>query len=53
MIVHNPHCDAFLVRKMVVHNRLKQMLVDNGSSINILFRTTFDKMIVDHELKSS
>lgn len=26
------------------------MLVDNDSSVNILFGTTFDKMIVDHEL---
>ncbi|XP_022880580.1 uncharacterized protein LOC111397837 [Olea europaea var. sylvestris] len=26
------------------------MLVDNGSSVNILFGSTFDKMILDHEL---
>lgn len=26
------------------------MLVDNGSSMNMLFGATFDKMILDHEL---
>ncbi|CAI9763836.1 unnamed protein product [Fraxinus pennsylvanica] len=48
--VHFPHCDALVVRAVVACNGLKCMLVDNDSSINILFRTTFDKMAVDHEL---
>lgn len=26
------------------------MLVDNGSSVNILFGSAFDKMILDHQL---
>ncbi|XP_022880877.1 uncharacterized protein LOC111398174 [Olea europaea var. sylvestris] len=29
------------------------MLVDNGSSVNILFGSTFNKMILDHELTST
>lgn len=37
---------------MVARNGLKRMLVDNGSSVNILFGTTFDKMVLDHELTS-
>lgn len=35
---------------MVARNELKQTLVDNDYSINIIFGTTFDKMIVGHEL---
>lgn len=34
----------------MARNGLKRMLVNNGSSVNILFGTTFDKMKVDHEL---
>lgn len=26
------------------------MLVDNGSSVNILFWLTYDKMLIDHKL---
>lgn len=26
------------------------MLMDNGSSVNILFGATYDKMLMDHEL---
>lgn len=48
--VHFPHCDALVVRAVVARNGLKRKLVDNGSSVNILFGTTFDKMAVDHEL---
>lgn len=29
---------------------LKRLLVDHGSSINIMLRSVFDKMLVDHEL---
>lgn len=39
-----------VVRVVVAQNILKRMLVDNGSSVNILFPSTFDKMILNHEL---
>lgn len=48
--VHYPHCDALVVRAVVARNELKRMLVDNGSSVNILFGSTFEKMAVDDEL---
>lgn len=38
---------------MVAHNRLKWMIVDNASSVKILFGATFNKMIIDHELTPS
>lgn len=45
--VHYPHCDALVVRAAVAQNRLKRMLVDNMSSVNILFDSAYDKMMVD------
>lgn len=48
--LHYPHCDALVVKAIVVQKGLTYMLVDNGSSVNILFTATFDKMKVDHEL---
>ena len=48
--VHHPHCDALVVRAVVARNGLKRMLVDNGSSVNILFGSTFDKMQIEHGL---
>lgn len=48
--VHFFHCDALVVRAVVARNGLRRMLVDNGSSVNILFGTTFDKMILDRKL---
>lgn len=48
--VHFPNCDALVVRAVVARNGLKRTLVDNGSFMNILFGSTFDKRILDHEL---
>ncbi|XP_022859618.1 uncharacterized protein LOC111380322 [Olea europaea var. sylvestris] len=42
--VHHPHCDALVVKVVVARKGLKRMLVDNGSSVNILFGSTLDKM---------
>ncbi|KAL2454389.1 Uncharacterized protein Adt_48111 [Abeliophyllum distichum] len=35
--IHYSHCDAQVVRTIVVKNRLSRMLVDDGSVVNILF----------------
>ncbi|XP_022889049.1 uncharacterized protein LOC111404482 [Olea europaea var. sylvestris] len=48
--VHYPHCDALVVRAVIARNGFKRMLVDNGSLVNILFGSAFDKMILDHQL---
>lgn len=49
--VHFSHYDTLVVVRVVVaRNGLKQMLVDNSSSVNVRFGSTFDKMILDHEL---
>lgn len=48
--VHFLHCDTLVVRAVVASNGLKRMLANNGKDVNILFRATFDKIIVDHEL---
>ncbi|XP_022852054.1 uncharacterized protein LOC111373709 [Olea europaea var. sylvestris] len=48
--VHHPHCDVLVVRVVVARNRLKRMLVNNGSSVNILFGSTFDKMQFEYGL---
>lgn len=49
--VHFSYCDTLVARAIVARNGLKRMLVENGNFVNILFGATFDKMIVDHELK--
>ncbi|KAL2454877.1 Uncharacterized protein Adt_47624 [Abeliophyllum distichum] len=35
--VHYPHCDALVVRAIVARNGLGKMLVDNESSVNVIF----------------
>lgn len=42
--VHYPHCDALVVKAVVARNGLNRMVVDNVSSLNILFGATYDKM---------
>ncbi|KAL2542569.1 Uncharacterized protein Adt_03547 [Abeliophyllum distichum] len=49
-IIHYPHYDALVVCTVVTRNGLGRMLVDDGSSVNILFGNAFDQMDVDHEL---
>lgn len=50
MGLYYPHCEALVVRDVIARNRLKRMLVDNDSSVNIIFGFTIDKMLVNHEL---
>lgn len=39
-----------MVRAVVVKKGLNLMLIDNGSSVNILFGATYDKMQITHDL---
>ncbi|KAL2518299.1 Uncharacterized protein Adt_14546 [Abeliophyllum distichum] len=51
--VHYPHCDALVVRTVVARNGLGRMLVDNGSSINVIFLSTYEQMNIDIPLEPS
>ncbi|KAL2512216.1 Reverse transcriptase domain-containing protein [Abeliophyllum distichum] len=51
--VHYPHCDALVVRAVVARNGLGRMLVDNGSSVNIIFSSTYEQMNIDVPLEPS
>ncbi|KAL2465637.1 Uncharacterized protein Adt_41488 [Abeliophyllum distichum] len=51
--VHYPHCDALVVRAVVARNGLGRMLVDNGSSVNVIFLSTYEQMNIDVLLEPS
>ncbi|KAL2542799.1 Uncharacterized protein Adt_03777 [Abeliophyllum distichum] len=48
-----PHCDALVVRTVVARNGLGRMLVDNRSSVNVIFLSTYEQMNIDVPLKPS
>ncbi|KAL2486028.1 Uncharacterized protein Adt_30784 [Abeliophyllum distichum] len=51
--VHFPHDDTLVVRIVVAKNGLEKMLVDDGSSVNIIYGTTYDKMDIETPLISA
>ncbi|KAL2461799.1 Uncharacterized protein Adt_45219 [Abeliophyllum distichum] len=51
--VHYLHCDALVVRAVVAMNGLGRMLVDNGSSVNVIFLSTYEQMNIDIPLEPS
>lgn len=42
------HCDAMVERAVIVHNGLNCTLVDNYSSVDILFGSALDQMQLNH-----
>ncbi|KAL2542235.1 Uncharacterized protein Adt_03213 [Abeliophyllum distichum] len=42
--VHYLYCDALMVRAVVAKNRLGRILVDNESSVNVIFMSTYEHM---------
>ncbi|KAL2499539.1 Uncharacterized protein Adt_25089 [Abeliophyllum distichum] len=51
--VHYLHCDALVVRAVVARNGLGRMLVDNGSSVNVIFSSMYEQMNIDVSLEPS
>ena len=45
----HPHDDPLVVRAVVANKTLHRVLVDNGSSADIIFATAFDKMGIGRE----
>ena len=43
-LVHHPYSDALVITAIVASNNVHRMLVDNGSSIDILYYQAFQKM---------
>ena len=44
-----PHDDPLVVRAVVANKKIHRVLVDNGSSADIIFATAFDKMGIRRE----
>ena len=42
--VRHPHCDALVIKAMIANNNVHRMLVDNGSSVDILYYQAFERM---------
>ncbi|XP_042386820.1 uncharacterized protein LOC121978556 [Zingiber officinale] len=42
-----PYDDALIIKAIIANSRVARVLVDTGSSVNILFRTAFEEMQID------
>ena len=47
--LHHPHDDAIVLTLMIANYKTKRMLVDNRSSINILYYLAFQQMRIDKD----
>ena len=45
----HPHDDPLVIRAVVANKTVHRVLVDNGSSADIIFASTFDKMGIERE----
>ena len=45
----HPHDDPLVIREIVANKTIHRVLVDNGSSADIIFASTFDKMGIGRE----
>ena len=45
----HPHDNPLLVRAIVANTTVHRVLIDNGSSADIIFASTFDKMGIERE----
>ena len=52
--VRHPHCDALVIKAMITNNYIHRILVDNGSSVDILYFQAFKRMgLMVSDLKPS
>ena len=52
--VQFPHNDPLVVAVQLANRRVRRVLIDNGSSVNLLFRSTLEKMdLTVAELKAT
>ena len=42
--VLHPHCDTLVIKAMIANNNVHRILVDNGSSVDILYYQAFQRM---------
>ena len=45
----HPHDNPFVIRAIVANKTIHRVLVDNGSSVDIIFASAFDKMGIERE----
>ena len=45
----HPHDDSLVIRAIVANKKVHKVLIDNRSSIDIIFASTFDKMGIGRE----
>ena len=45
----HPHDDPLVIRVVVANKTIHRVLIDNGSSTNIIFASAFDKMGIGRE----
>ena len=45
----HPHDDPLVIRVVVANKTIHRVLVDNGSSVDIIFTSTFDRMSIGRE----
>ena len=45
----HPHDDPLVIRAVVANKKIHRVLVDNGSSTDIIFASAFDKMGIERE----
>lgn len=43
-ITHHPHDDVITITILIANIRLHKLLVNNESSVNVLYTTTYDKL---------
>ena len=53
-LVHHPHCDALVIKAMMANKNVYRILVDNRSSVVILYYQAFQRMgLRDNDLRPS